>query len=275
MLIYKIVCISQRIGEKGSPPASTFLLASLLSGKGEMYNIWTKEEAQFLVENAKLGSNYIAKQLNRTVSAVQNKALKLNVSLTDSNKWNKEEEQFLINNYAQQGPSYCAEKLGRTVKSVTVKAARLNLTKSLIKIEWSKQEEEFLLENYAEHGPTYCAEKLNRTYDSVHHKAARLHLQANTNSSNSNIVYIIYFPDLFLYKIGITNCVEKRIKRFGHSCIILKVQEFDPKKAAQLERELLNSVVLINTGLLKEGNTETFTEPSKEIKEFLAKQFAE
>jgi hypothetical protein len=119
-------------------------------------------------------------------------------------------------------------------------------------------------------------EKINRTYQSVHLKAASLNLQANTNHNNSNIVYIVYFPSLFLYKIGITNSIERRIKEFGHPCVLLKAQECGPKEAAELERNLLKSVVRINTGALKNsGNTETFTQPSKLVKQFLGKQFAD
>ncbi len=180
-------------------------------------------------------------------------------------KWTKEEEQFLTDNYAKHGQLYCVEKLNRNYQSVRQKACRLNLTNPA---NWTKKDLQFLIDNYAQYGPTYCAEKLDRTYEATARKAYILNLQANTKY-NSNIVYIVYFPDHFLYKVGITNNVKRRIKEFGQPCVILKTQECEPAEAAELERKLLKSVTLINTGYLNSGNTETFIQPSKEIELFL------
>ena len=239
-----------------------------------MYKIWTKEEEQFLIDNyTKLGPEHCAESLNRTVKSIYKKADRLNLTKNlIRSKWSEHDIQFLISNY-MQGSDYCAQKLNRSVSSVKSKAFDLKLTKS--KIDYSEQETQFLVDSYAEKGPTYCVEKLSRTYGSITTKAARLDLQANTNY-NSNIVYVVYFSDLFLYKIGVTNNVERRIKRFGHPCVILKTEECEtPQEAAELERDLLKSVTLINTGYLNSGNTETFIQPSEKIKQFLGKQFAE
>lgn len=188
-------------------------------------------------------------------------------------KWTKEEEQFLIDN-AELGTSYCVEKLNRTIDSIQRKAHRLGITLTR-PANWTKEEVQFLTDNYANNGPVYCAEKLNKTYRSVQSKAYRLNLQANTRY-DSKIIYVVYFPDLFLYKVGLTNNVECRIKQFGQPCVILKTEECEtPQEAAELERDLLKSVTLINTGAINNGNTETFTQPSEKIKQFLGKQFAE
>ena len=228
---------------------------------------WTKEEEQFLTDNyAEHGPVYCAEKLNRPYGSIRKKACRLN--LTNPANWTKEEVEFLTNNYAKHGPTYCAEKLNKTYSSVAHKASKLNLTKVQFKTTWSKQEIQFLADNYADKGPAYCAEKLNRRYNAVAQKAASLNLQANTKY-NSNIVYVVYFPDHFLYKVGITNDVESRTKRFGQPCVILKTQECEPAEAAELERKLLKSVTLINTGALNNGNTETFIQPSKEIELFL------
>jgi hypothetical protein len=221
---------------------------------------WTKEEIQFLIDNYAEGATYCAQQLGRTYSAVQIKASRLNLARAG---WSKEEDQFLIENYSEYGPAYCVEQLGKTYDVVTTRASKLNL-----KTGWSIKEEQFLIDNYAEHGPVYCAEQLGKTYVAVIRKAFKLSLKANTRY-DSNIVYAVYFPDLFLYKVGITNNVGRRIKEFGQPCVILKTQECEPTEAAELERKLLKSVTLINTGALNNGNTETFMQPSKEIELFL------
>jgi len=222
---------------------------------------WTKEEEQFLIDNySEHGWQYCAEQLNRTLRSVQTKASRLNLARAG---WSKEEDQFLIENYSEYGPAYCVEQLGRTYEAVKKKAERLNL-----KTGWTEEKEQFLIDNYAEHGPVYCAEQLGKTYVAVAKKAQKLNLKANTRY-DSNIVYAVYFPDFFLYKVGITNCIERRIKTFGQPCVILKTQECEPTEAAELERKLLKSVTLINTGALNNGNTETFMQPSKEIELFL------
>ena len=233
---------------------------------------WKKEDEQFLIENYINGPKYCAEKLNRTIASVKNKAKRLSLT-KDITYWSDKEIKFLVGNYTDKGLSYCAEKLNRTYKAVQAKAGELSLRKS--RLYWSRQEIKFLIENYANYGPTYCSEKLGRTYPSVQLKASKLGLQANTKYS-SNIIYAVYFPELFLYKIGITNCIERRSREFGQNCVILKTQECETsQEAAELERLLLKSVMLINTGALNCGNTETFTELSETIKEFLGKQFAD
>lgn len=232
---------------------------------------WTKEEEQFLRDNyGEHGPTYCAKILNRAYKAVTVKASKLNLTKTKY-WWSKQEDKFLTQNYSERGANYCAENLDRSYESVLNRAWQLSLKS---KASWSEQEIHFLIDNYADKGPAYCAENLNRSYSGVFNKARSLNLQANTRYNSSNIVYVVYFSDLFLYKIGITSNVKRRIKEFGQPCVILKIQECEPKEAAELERKLLKSVTLINTGALNNGNTETFMQSSKEIEEFLGNQFA-
>ena len=254
---------AQRIGEKGSSPANAISLASLLSQIGETMK-WTEEELEFLNKYyLDKGPEYCVKNLNRTYNAILLKAS--NLKLIRTARWTKEEIEFLVDNYIN-GPEYCAEKLNKTVKAVYKKAYDLKLTKSIVR--WSEQDVQFLIDNYPNKGLGYCAEKLGRNGISIQDKAIELKLRSN-HRYKSNIVYVVYFPDLFLYKVGITNNVECRIKQFGQPCVILKAQKCEPTEAAELERDLLKSVTLINTGALNNGNTETFTQTSKEIEEFI------
>ncbi len=225
---------------------------------------WTEEEEDFLIDTyTNEGPTYCAEQLGRSYASVQQKALKLNLT----NSWTKKQEQFLSDNYREHGAAHCAEQLGKTVKAVQVKASRLNLTR--FKADWSEKEEQFLINNYPNKGLTYCVEQLCRTSSAVKTRAQKLNLKANTRY-NSNTVYVVYFPDVFLYKVGITNCVERRIKEFGRFCVILKTINYQcSQEAAEVERSLLKSVSLLNTGELNNGNTETFTQPSKLIQEFI------
>jgi hypothetical protein len=231
---------------------------------------WTKEEEQFLIDNyAEYGAIYCAEKLNKNARAIYNKAFTL--KLKANKLWTKKEEQFLIDNYEEEGAAYCVKALNRTLSSVIQKANGLKLSKKLT--FWTPEEEKFLIDNYPEKGGDYCAEKLSKTYRSVCKKAERLNVRSSFTPtySNSNIVYTVYFPDFFLYKVGVTNCIERRAKEFGRPCVILKTAEYDTaEEAAEVERKLLKSVQLVNTGELRNGNTETFTQLSREIEEFLA-----
>lgn len=80
-------------------------------------------------------------------------------------------------------------------------------------------------------------------------------------SKNSNIVYILNFPELDLYKVGITNNLARRVTQFGYTCSLLFAQEYENgSQAYNIEQQILDWLVdrLVNTGKLASGNTETF-----------------
>ena len=84
--------------------------------------------------------------------------------------------------------------------------------------------------------------------------------------TNPAILYVVYFPKLNLYKVGITSNLSNRQKSFGHTSEILYIREFNNGiEAKNLEAKYLINVkdLLINTGKLKSGNTETFRMPNK------------
>jgi hypothetical protein len=84
---------------------------------------------------------------------------------------------------------------------------------------------------------------------------------------NSNIVYLAYFPELQLYKLGVSSNPQRRSYQFGHKCDILWIEEYPSYiEATAREKELLEGVKLVNTGLLKSGNTETFYEINDKIR---------
>ena len=80
--------------------------------------------------------------------------------------------------------------------------------------------------------------------------------------TSSKYLYYVYFPKLDLYKIGITNSVSRRLYDLGESFYeILFVQEYATgHEAYNVEQQILKWLKpkLVNTGLLKSGNSETF-----------------
>lgn len=84
--------------------------------------------------------------------------------------------------------------------------------------------------------------------------------------TRANKVYLAFFPELNLYKIGTSSDPTRRAQTFGYKCDIVWVEEYPSYLEAQArEQELLNKLKLTNTGLLKSGNTETFYENNNTI----------
>ena len=76
---------------------------------------------------------------------------------------------------------------------------------------------------------------------------------------NAKQLYFIYFKDLDLYKVGVTNNYKRRLKQFGYTPKLISLKEYKtPKEAYEEEQYLLSKLPLVNTGLLNSGNTETF-----------------
>lgn len=83
----------------------------------------------------------------------------------------------------------------------------------------------------------------------------------NCARSPSTNVYCVYLQDLDLYKIGITNDVNRRLDELGYSNRLIWVESYDSEfKARNREKILLDKVkdFMYNSGMLKSGNTETF-----------------
>ena len=76
------------------------------------------------------------------------------------------------------------------------------------------------------------------------------------------IIYLVYFYELDIYKYGITGrTVNIRLRGIGHKYeTILEIHFATGKEAMELEAKWSSNVqnLKVNTGLLKDGNTETF-----------------
>lgn len=73
--------------------------------------------------------------------------------------------------------------------------------------------------------------------------------------------YCIYFPNLDLYKIGITNNLKRRMQEYAQDIEVILTHTFSlGKDAKYLEKQWLCNVnhLKYNTGILRTGNTETF-----------------
>jgi hypothetical protein len=90
--------------------------------------IWSDNEIQNLINDfSTKGTNYCVNQLNRTKSAILNKANVLKLTAQRPNLYTNEEILFLKNNYSIYGVEYCAEYMKRNKNGVCNKARELNL----------------------------------------------------------------------------------------------------------------------------------------------------
>ena len=81
------------------------------------------------------------------------------------------------------------------------------------------------------------------------------------DSTKPGTVYCVYFEALGLYKVGITNNPNNRLRDFGYSVDVIFTRYFkEGKDARNLETQWLNNLspYLYNSGELRSGNTETF-----------------
>lgn len=106
----------------------------------QKYDVWTKEEEKFLLENNKTMTNkVIAEKLNRSEGSIKNKIYKQNNKKVRVNKkkvfnekdnWTREEEQYLKENYGIMTNQSLIEQLNTTNYFLNRKADELKLMKS-------------------------------------------------------------------------------------------------------------------------------------------------
>lgn len=91
-------------------------------------------------------------------------------------RWTKEDELFVINNYQLKGAAFVASRLSKTVTSIKAKAKRLGVINYSPK-PWTKTEIEFLKKHYETKGNKFVCNALNRSRGSVQKKAKDFNLK--------------------------------------------------------------------------------------------------
>lgn len=86
-------------------------------------------------------------------------------------RWTKEQEQYLIDNYSNKMYCEIAKEIGKTEGSIRAKCFELNLVKNK---SWSDKEIEYIRKNYQRLSVKEMAKELNRTPNAVKLKAERI-----------------------------------------------------------------------------------------------------
>lgn len=151
-------------------------------------------------------------------------------------KWEKKEEEFLINQYGVRSGKFIADKLSRSVTSVKAKAKQLKLITYSPK-KWNESEIKFLKENYEKFGRKFVAEKLNRISGSVQKKAREFNLKFNRKTPKisleelSAVVMESYcFSDVMKNMKKVMSGNSMRILKKNIAFYNIDTSHFDPFK---------------------------------------------
>lgn len=245
---------------------------------------WTKEEELYLIDvYSSKNTQEIADILGRTLASIKRKASKLNLQKSSRKPWTDEEDLFLLENYPVKGIVYCQEKLGRTKESIKNRTRTLKLnrhkgpTSRKTTEDYKKElpEDLSVLEAYVDNNTPILHKHM--TCGNTWKARPRTILSGNSCPSCSNTgycasepayVYFVYFANLNLWKIGIAKNIDRRLNTLGYPYNILASVYLESGiEAREIEQLILNEykVELLNTGLLKSGNTETlFLNPKQE-----------
>lgn len=227
--------------------------------------LWTPEELDFLTKNyPSLGAPKCAEHLDRSVKSVNVKASRLGLKVVSNRNWTEEEISFL----AEQVPisasfAEIAKELGRSTTAIEQKARSLGL--KCIRF-FSEEEDRYIIENYPEGDLLEIAQFLNRPYGAISKRANRLNIKRNKLIDRTCIGYLyvikfIEYPELNLFKVGITNNPNRRFLEFGTKIEVLSLLHGTYEEIHKLEQYLLNFIdpYKQNYFILRSGNTETYS----------------
>jgi len=201
--------------------------------------------------------------------------------------WTKDEEEFVVA-CCESGWTHreIATEMNKTLCSIHHKCVHLNISNGLLKVKLTNED---YTDKLKEMCPTMIAlEKYNGAFTKILHKCLLCNKEYNVtpigklrgekckyccNSNNSSgiptnkpgITYLVYIHKYNLYKFGITSKTIKERMRDGKIKvldyeIILERKFSKGIEAMNLEKQWKENLkeYLVNTGLLKSGNTETF-----------------
>jgi len=241
-----------------------------------MPKLWDNEEIELLTACIEAGWKHkeIATELDRSLDSIKNKATKLGIATRSY--WTDKDIEILktcLNN--KWIHKDIAIKLNRSIGSIHKKAGLLELISNaeitLSDKQISKKLKNKQIKIIGKYKNTKTPIEFKCLKCSYIWKVSPASIFSGTacpvcaksgfKEDKPAATYCIYFKELDLYKIGITNNYKVRLKYFGYKPEIIFIREFElGKDARTLETQWLENIKehLINTGKLKSGNTETF-----------------
>ena len=231
---------------------------------------WTTKEIELLREvycDPERGPRWLAKELDRTLSSIVTRASIMGVS---NHRYSEKEVQLIKDNYETKGAAALAKDLGRTETAISIKASKLGLVVDIDKkwelkaIEKLKDTEYELIEyrpgkSLVRHKT--CEHEWWVALGDVKEYAGCPNCSIIGNRKNTKTFYLIFFPGLNLYKVGITGNLDTRRRAFGETSEVIDTIVFETsEECISYEKAALKKLkpYKSNTGLLYTGNRETF-----------------
>lgn len=105
-------------------------------------------------------------------------------------QWTKEEEEYLISNYAHENINQLSQRLKKTKNAIRNKASRLK-TKKIFESNWTKEQEKYLIANYHKEDCQSLILALGKTKNAIRNKAFALGLRKKDGRKRKrNIFYL-------------------------------------------------------------------------------------
>jgi Zn finger protein HypA/HybF involved in hydrogenase expression len=253
-----------------------------------MRRYWNREENNLLEAFLKMGWSHkdISLEMNRSVDAISTHASKLKLKSKHSNQITNEtidikakELNFKrIDNYINLNAPIRFKCLKCNGLWITEPFRLLNNKTKCSTCKTLKEEKEFdeiltnkSIKRLTKYTKSYVKLKFQcYTCNNIWEAESRNIIKGSGCPNcakygfNTNIpatLYCIYFEELDLYKVGITNNINNRMFQFGVEPELIFLREFElGKDAKDLETKWLKNIkeYKVNTGKLRSGNTETF-----------------
>jgi predicted Zn-ribbon and HTH transcriptional regulator len=243
--------------------------------------MWTQEECVFLKEQyPEKGPAFCAEKLGRTLNSVKTKASRLGIYYKYQNAHSKIKQYSPKEGYIALEPyinsatkilhrHFCGYEWKVTPNSVQRASGCPRCSKGGVKLthdEYIRRVPEYdVLENYVNyevkilHRHKYCGyEWKARPHDVVNMLAC-----PNCRNKGKAYLYLCYFPEVDLYKIGITKSWEGRSTEFGTEVTLISLEEFNSwGEAYSAEQTLLTRLPFAYSSTVKTGASELFRWPT-------------
>lgn len=171
---------------------------------------WTKEQEQFLIDNASLTYQELAKHLDKTEKAVAKKMKEMGMKKPQKSVWAKIETDYLIANHGVKTLDEIAKELKRSKKTVQLKCFELGLEKKNANWAWSEWEENLVIESEGKVPISEIMKETGRSHGAVIFKRKDLGIVSDKTT-------IVRWHDIIVKMAGEGKYIKEIASEIGHN----------------------------------------------------------
>lgn len=189
---------------------------------------WTKDELEYVKNNyLTLSLEELSLKLNRSEIAIYKKIIKMGLNNhtkyrnnLKKREWEKEEIEYLKENYAKTPMKEIMVHLNRGEMSIRRKASHLNIANKVIR--WDSEKEKILKEYWGSVSLSTLIKKTNMSENALYNKARQLNLgpiwsNGSTYLTTDEIFELIDIPHRTFYGYLYKNIIEHKVFRKKYS----------------------------------------------------------